>query len=160
MFSSVAFTVDEWGRAGIPVTGFVFAGSNMPKGAGAMPDHRTQVWLSLKRGCYLERQIVHHIQKWSVGSGLIGDQRSAKLNKDNFLHGSILSHLPHKRQYNPDVMSINAGIIVLAILCAIGALLAARAGIRSIQSARTVVFYRTRRARMLAGWQWLATAFA
>src|SRR6266542_244449 len=56
-------------------------------------------------------------------------------------------------------MSIGAGIIVLVILFAIGALLSARAGIRSIQAARSVVFYRTRRARMVAGQQWLVVAF-
>src|SRR6266498_3111264 len=56
-------------------------------------------------------------------------------------------------------MSISAGIIVLVVLFAIGALLSARAGIRSLQSARSVVFYRTRRARMLAGQQWLVLAF-
>ena len=56
-------------------------------------------------------------------------------------------------------MSINAGIIVLVVVLAIGALLSARAGIRSIQSARTVVFYRTRRARMIAGQQWLGVSF-
>ncbi|HJS20964.1 MAG TPA: hypothetical protein VJ785_19605, partial [Anaerolineales bacterium] len=47
---------------------------------------------------------------------------------------------------------------LVAILFLVGAALSLRAGIRSIQSARTVVFYRTRRARMLAGWQWLAAS--
>src|SRR6185369_8479683 len=56
-------------------------------------------------------------------------------------------------------MSISAGIMILVVLLAIGALLSARAGIRSIQSARTVVFYRTRRARMVAGQQWLGVSF-
>ena len=56
-------------------------------------------------------------------------------------------------------MSISAGIIVLVIVFAVGALLSARAGIRSIQAARSVVFYRTRRARMVAGQQWLVVAF-
>src|SRR5689334_863165 len=56
-------------------------------------------------------------------------------------------------------MSISAGIMILVALLAIGALLSARAGIRSIQSARTVVFYRTRRARMVAGQQWLGISF-
>src|SRR5689334_5538272 len=56
-------------------------------------------------------------------------------------------------------MSISAGIMILVVLLAIGALLSARAGIRSIQSARTVVFYRTRRARMIAGQQWLGVSF-
>ena len=49
-------------------------------------------------------------------------------------------------------------IILLVALLAAGALLAARAGIRSIQRARKVVFYRTRRSYMLAGWQWLVLA--
>ena len=46
-------------------------------------------------------------------------------------------------------------LLILVLVFSIGALLAAWAGIRSIQSARSVVFYRTRQARMLAGWQWL-----
>src|SRR5215211_5367060 len=55
---------------------------------------------------------------------------------------------------------MNAEVIVtlLVALLAAGALLAARAGIASIQRARKVVFYRTRRSHMLAGWQWLALA--
>ena len=56
-------------------------------------------------------------------------------------------------------MSIGLGVILVIVLFAVGALLAARAGIRSIQSARKVAFYRTRRAHVLAGWQWLALAF-
>src|SRR5512134_1543563 len=52
-------------------------------------------------------------------------------------------------------MDIEAIVILLVALLAAGTLLAARAGIRSIQRARTVVFYRTRRSHMLAGWQWL-----
>ena len=55
-------------------------------------------------------------------------------------------------------MTIDAGIIIIIFILALGAILAARAGIRSIQSARKVVFYRTRRSYMLAGWQWLALA--
>src|SRR6266542_3454920 len=55
-------------------------------------------------------------------------------------------------------MSIGAGVGLVVAFFAIGALLAARAGIRSIQSARKVVHFRTRRAYMLAGWQWLALA--
>ncbi|HEY9526553.1 MAG TPA: hypothetical protein VIR02_05690, partial [Anaerolineales bacterium] len=49
-------------------------------------------------------------------------------------------------------------IILLVALLAAGTLLAGRAGIRSIQQARKVVFYRTRRSYMLAGWQWLVLA--
>ncbi len=55
-------------------------------------------------------------------------------------------------------MSISAGVTVFIVIFVLLALLAARAGIRSIQSSRAVVFYRTRRARMVAGWQWLITS--
>src|SRR5512147_1980886 len=55
-------------------------------------------------------------------------------------------------------MSAEAVIILLVALLAAGTLLAGRAGIRSIQQARKVVFYRTRRTYMLAGWQWLVLA--
>ncbi|HLO28517.1 MAG TPA: hypothetical protein VK249_05250, partial [Anaerolineales bacterium] len=55
-------------------------------------------------------------------------------------------------------MSTGALVILLVALLAAGTLLAARIGIRSIQRARKVVFYRTRRAYMLAGWQWLVLA--
>ena len=55
-------------------------------------------------------------------------------------------------------MSIEVIIILLVALLATGTLLAGRAGIRSIQQARKVVFYRTRRSYMLAGWQWLVLA--
>lgn len=47
---------------------------------------------------------------------------------------------------------------ILALVLFVGALLAAWGGIRSIQSARTVIFYRTRQARMMAGWQLLAVS--
>src|SRR5688500_16244060 len=55
-------------------------------------------------------------------------------------------------------MSIEVIIILLVALLGAGTLLAGRAGIRSIQQARKVVFYRTRRSYMLAGWQWLVLA--
>src|SRR4026207_2574870 len=55
---------------------------------------------------------------------------------------------------NPSVV-----VFILVALFALGALLAARAGIRSIQFARKVVFYRTRGAYMATGWQWLIVAF-
>jgi hypothetical protein len=55
-------------------------------------------------------------------------------------------------------MSTGVFVILLVALLAAGTLLAGRAGIRSIQQARKVVFYRTRRSHMLAGWQWLALA--
>jgi uncharacterized membrane protein HdeD (DUF308 family) len=56
-------------------------------------------------------------------------------------------------------MSINTGVTIVLGLFILLALLAARAGIRSIQSSRAVVFYRTRRARMVTGWQWLGASF-
>jgi hypothetical protein len=49
---------------------------------------------------------------------------------------------------------------ILVLVFSFGALLAAWAGIRSIQSARSVVFYRTRQSRMLSGWQWLGFSLA
>ena len=52
-------------------------------------------------------------------------------------------------------MNLSVVIIIFVALFALGALLAARAGIRSIQFARKVVFYRTRQAYMATGWQWL-----
>src|SRR5215217_3513777 len=55
-------------------------------------------------------------------------------------------------------MSTEVIMIVIVAFLAAGTLLAARAGIRSIQRARKVVFYRTRRSYMLAGWQWLVLA--
>ncbi|HET9590393.1 MAG TPA: NBR1-Ig-like domain-containing protein [Anaerolineales bacterium] len=57
-------------------------------------------------------------------------------------------------------MSIEVGIILVVTLFVSAALLAARAGIRSIQSARKVSFFRLRRAHMLAGWKWLILALA
>ena len=51
-------------------------------------------------------------------------------------------------------------LLIIVLVLSVGALLAAWAGIRSIQSARSVVFYRTRQARMMAGWKWLATSLA
>src|SRR5512143_456871 len=55
-------------------------------------------------------------------------------------------------------MDTEAIVILVVAMLAAGGLLAARAGVRSIQRARKVVFYRTRKAYMLAGWQWLALA--
>jgi len=54
----------------------------------------------------------------------------------------------------------NSFLWILVLVISVGALLAAWAGIRSIQSARSVVFYRTRQARMLAGRQWLGFSLA
>ncbi len=51
-------------------------------------------------------------------------------------------------------------LLILVLVFSIGALLAAWAGIRSLQSARSVVFYRTRQARMMAGRQWLGFSLA
>ena len=66
---------------------------------------------------------------------------------------------PGKRQYNPGGMS-SSFLLILVLVFSIGALLAAWAGIRSLQSARSVVFYRTRQARMMAGRQWLGFSVA
>src|SRR5512138_2854812 len=55
-------------------------------------------------------------------------------------------------------MTTGTIVILVVALLATGGLLAARAGIRSLQRARTVVFYRTRKAYTLAGWQWLLLA--
>ena len=56
-------------------------------------------------------------------------------------------------------MNSSTAIWVIVAVFAIAALLAARAGIRSLQAARTVVFFRTRRERMVAGRQWLIASF-
>jgi hypothetical protein len=50
-------------------------------------------------------------------------------------------------------MDIRAGVITAAILAAIAALFSVRAGIRAIQSARQLTFYRLRSERMASGWQ-------
>lgn len=50
-------------------------------------------------------------------------------------------------------MDIRAGVITAAILAAIGAFYSIRAGIRTIQSARQLTFYRLRGERMAAGWR-------
>src|SRR5512138_1453277 len=55
-------------------------------------------------------------------------------------------------------MSASSIVTLLVALLALAGLLAARPGIRSIQRARKVVFYRTRKAYMLAGWEWLLLA--
>ncbi|HQX16231.1 MAG TPA: hypothetical protein PLA27_07390, partial [Anaerolineales bacterium] len=49
-------------------------------------------------------------------------------------------------------------VILLVLFFAIAALLAARVGIRSIQTARTMVFYRKRQSYMRYGRQWLTVA--
>jgi hypothetical protein len=50
-------------------------------------------------------------------------------------------------------MDIRAGVIAAAILAAIGAIFSIRAGIRTIQSARQLTFYRLRGERMASGWR-------
>ena len=55
-------------------------------------------------------------------------------------------------------MDIHAGIVTAAILVAIGALFVLRGGIRSIQVARQMTFYRLRQARIASGWTMLAFA--
>ncbi len=50
-------------------------------------------------------------------------------------------------------MDIRAGVITAAILAAVGAFFSLRAGIRAIQSARQLTFYRLRNERMASGWQ-------
>lgn len=54
-------------------------------------------------------------------------------------------------------MDIRAGIITIIILTVLFALLLLRTGIRSIQSARKLTFYRLRQQRMSGGWRMLAT---
>jgi hypothetical protein len=53
-------------------------------------------------------------------------------------------------------MDIRAGIITTIILAVLAALIFLRIGIRSIQSARKLTFYRLRKQRMSAGWRMLA----
>jgi hypothetical protein len=63
----------------------------MTEGASAMPDHETQVRVSLERCFDLGGNIVHHIQPWGVGLGFVGDERSAKFEEDKFFHESNLT---------------------------------------------------------------------
>lgn len=55
-------------------------------------------------------------------------------------------------------MDIRAGITTAAILVLIAGLFALRGGLRSIQAARKLTFYRLRQARISAGWWTLALA--
>jgi hypothetical protein len=50
-------------------------------------------------------------------------------------------------------MDIRAGVIAAALLTVVGAILAVRAAIRAIQSARQLTFYRLRAERMASGWR-------
>ena len=52
-------------------------------------------------------------------------------------------------------MDIHAGIITIIILAVLFALLLFRIGIRAIQSARKLTFYRLREKRMSGGWRML-----
>ncbi len=54
-------------------------------------------------------------------------------------------------------MDIRAGIITTILLAVLAALILFRVGIRSIQSARKLTFYRLRQKRMSGGWRMLAT---
>ena len=55
-------------------------------------------------------------------------------------------------------MDIRAGIITTIVLAVLFAILLFRGGIRSIQSARSLTFYRLRRQRMSGGWRMLIIA--
>ena len=55
-------------------------------------------------------------------------------------------------------MDIRAGIITTIILAILASLLLFRFGIRSIQSARKLTFYRLRQQRMSGGWRMLGSA--
>ena len=57
-------------------------------------------------------------------------------------------------------MDIRAGIITTIILAVLFALLLLRVGIRSIQSARKLTFYRLRQQRMSGGWRMLGDWYA
>ena len=54
-------------------------------------------------------------------------------------------------------MDIRAGIITIIVLAVLLALILFRVGIRSLQSARKLTFYRLRQQRMSGGWRMLAT---
>ena len=126
-----------------------------------MPEHKAQVWVSLKRNRDLQCDIFDHIQFGGICQVLSVINEPPSLRKTSsfialyFNHktyfiatGSIISRL----------MSIETGVILVTALFGVAGLLAARVGIRSLQSARKVSFYRTRRVHMLAGWQWLVLA--
>jgi hypothetical protein len=69
----------------------IFAGGDVTKRAGAMSDNETQIGVCVKSARDLKCYIFDHIQLWSVGLGLVGDQGSAEFEKDEFLHGSYLT---------------------------------------------------------------------
>lgn len=55
-------------------------------------------------------------------------------------------------------MDIRAGIIAIALFLGLGALLVARSGLRTLQSARKLTFYRIRQSRISAAWWMFAGA--
>ncbi len=55
-------------------------------------------------------------------------------------------------------MDIQSGVIALVILAALFAVLSARGGLRAIQSARKMTFYRLRRQREAGGWRMIVVA--
>src|SRR5512141_857333 len=55
-------------------------------------------------------------------------------------------------------MDIQSGVIALVILAAVFAVLSARSGLRTMQSARRMTFYRLRRQREAGGWRMLGLA--
>jgi len=54
-------------------------------------------------------------------------------------------------------MDIRAGLITTTILVILFAILSVRTGIRSVQSARNMTFFRLRRQRIAGGWRMLGT---
>jgi hypothetical protein len=67
----------------------VFTGGDVPKRAGAMPEHKAQVGLVLYGCGDLQGNILNYIEARGIGLSLIGDERSPQLEKYKFLHGSI-----------------------------------------------------------------------
>ena len=59
-----------------------------------------------------------------------------------------------------DSMDIRAGVIAAVVLSVIGAILIFRSGIRALQAARKLTFYRIRRQRERSGWTTLLVALA
>ena len=55
-------------------------------------------------------------------------------------------------------MDIRAGIIAIALFLGLGALLVARSGLRTLQSARKLTFYRIRQSRIASAWWMFAGA--
>src|SRR5512147_401069 len=62
-------------------------------------------------------------------------------------------------QYNVSHMDIQSGVIALVLLAALFGVLSARGGLRTLQSARKMTFYRLRRQREAGGWRLLGLAF-